>query len=112
MIVDVGVCLHQTTRSIKLIEMFLTLIWASVIDEGYGYQERRGECSSGKRDENNEVFTPSYLFCSQRPFTVDNTDMKINRLTGKRKLHSTAMAVFQQHIHGRTEPVIQIQRKS
>ena len=32
--------------------------------------------------------------------------------TGKRQLHGTAMAAFQQHIHGKTHPIMQIQRKS
>ena len=66
-----------------------------------------------KRRENNGVFIPSCLFPNQRPFfAIGNTDMKIDTSTGKRQLHGTAMAAFQQHIHGRTQPVMQIQRKS
>ena len=38
--------------------------------------------------------------------------MKIDTPTGKRLLHGTIMAAFQQQIHGRTQPVMQIQRKS
>ena len=38
--------------------------------------------------------------------------MKIDTPTGKRQLHGTAVAAFQQHIHGKTHPIMQIQRKS
>ena len=59
-----------------------------------------------KRDENNGVFIPSCLFPSQRPFfAIDNSDMKIDTPTGKRKFHGTAMAAFQQHIYGKTHPI-------
>ena len=66
-----------------------------------------------KGDENNGIFIPSCLFPSQRPFfAIDNTDMEIDMLTRKRQLHGTAMAAFQQHIHGKTHPIMQMQRKS
>ena len=38
--------------------------------------------------------------------------MKIDTPTGKRQLNGTAMAASQQHIHDRTHPIMQIQRKS
>ena len=66
-----------------------------------------------KRDENNGFFIPSYLFPNKRPFfATANTNVKIYTPTGKRQLHGTAMAAFQQHIHGKTHPIMQIQRKS
>ena len=34
-------CIRQLEVK-SLLKCFLTLIWASVIDEGYGYQEKRG----------------------------------------------------------------------
>ena len=37
--------------------------------------------------------------------------MKIDKPTGKRQLHGTAMAASQQYIHGKTHPIMQIQRK-
>ena len=64
-----------------------------------------------KRDENNGFFIPSYLFPNKRPFfATANTNVKIYTPTGKRQLHGTAMAAFQQHIHGKTHPIMQ--RKS
>ena len=106
-----GLYLHQTTRSKKLIDIFsglnLSISYEKVID----IKKDVANAILEKRDENNGSFIPSCLFPSQRPFfAIDNTDMKINTPTRKRQLHGTAMAAFQQHIHGKTHPIMQ--RKS
>ena len=111
--VGVGLYLNQTTRSKKLIDMFsglnLSISYEKVID----IKKDMANAILEKRDENNGVFILSCLFPSQRPFlAIDNTDMKIDTPTEKRQLHGTAMAAFQQHIHGKTHPILQIQRKS
>ena len=111
--VGVGLYLHQTTRSKKVIDMFsglnLRISYEKVID----IKKDVANAILEKRDENNGVLIPSCLFPSQRPFfAIDNTDMKIDTPTGKRQLYETAMAAFQQHIHGKTHPIMQMQRKS
>ena len=99
--------LHQTTRSKKLIDMFsglnLSISYEKIID----IKKDVANAILEKRNENNGIFIFSCLFPNQRPyFAIDNTDFKINTPTGKRQLHGTVMAAFQQHIHGRTHPVM------
>ena len=111
--VGVGLYLNQTTRSKKLIDMFSGLNLSISYDKVIDIKKDVANAILEKRDENNGVFIPSCLFPSQRPFfAIDNTDMKIDTPTGKRQFHGTAMAAFQQHIHGKTHPILQIQRKS
>ena len=82
--VDVGLYLHQTTRSKKLIDIFsglnLSISYKKVID----IKKDVANAILEKRDENKGVFIPLCLFPSQRPFFgIDNTDMKIFTPTGK-----------------------------
>ena len=109
--VGAGLYLHQTLRSKKLLDLFSGFN-LSIIYEVIDIKEDVANAVLEKRDENNGVFIPSCLFPSQRPFfAIDNTDMKIDTPTGKRQLNGTAMAAFQQHMHDRTHPIMQIQRK-
>ena len=103
----------RACRSKKLIDMFsglnLSISYEKVID----IKKDVANAVLEKRDENNGAFIPSRLFPIQKPFfAIDNTDMKIDTPTGKRQLHGTAMAAFQQHIHGKTHLITQVQRKS
>ena len=98
--VVVGLYLHQPTRSRKLIDMFsgldLSISYEKVID----IKKNMANAFLEKRDEKNRLLIPSCLFPNQQPFfAIDKTDMKISTSTGKRQLHGTVVAAFQQHIH-------------
>ena len=109
--VSVGLYLHQIPRSRKLIDMFSGLNLSISYEKVTDIKKDVANAILEKRDENNGLFIPSCLFPSQGQFfAADNTDMKINTPTRKRQLHGTAMAAFQQHIHGKTHPIMQ--RKS
>ena len=109
----IGLYLHHTTGSKKLVDLFDNLnLWINY-DKVLDIKKDAGNVILEKSTENSGVFIPSCLIENSRPFfAIDNADIKIDALTGKHQLHGTAMAIFQQNSQPKTETVMRIQRRS
>ena len=111
--VGVGLYLHQTSRSKKLIDTFSDLNLSATYDKLMNIKRDVAAAILSQRDAQNGVFIPSCLRRGTRPFFgIDNTDIRIDTPSGKQQLHGTAMAVFQQNVQVKEEIVLKIKRTS
>ena len=95
--VGVGLHFYNLTRSKKLVNFL------SDLNIGVNYQkvleikENLTKSVLQKKEQNNGVFVPTSVK-KNHPiyFAIDNVDLKIDTCDGKRQLHGTGTAVYQQ----------------
>ena len=111
--VGIGQLIHQKTCSKELIDtlnhMNLSISYDKVLTL------KRGIASSvrEKMRKNDSVYVPVKISQNRITYyTIDNTDLKIDTADGKRQLHSTAMAVYQENTGVNTEQPLSIPRTS
>ena len=90
--VGIGLYIRQRTRSKEIID--------PLYDLDLSISSNKVACIKhdviNKADINNSVYIPSVVSPPNRLyFAVDNTDMAIDIPDGKKRLHGTAMAVYQ-----------------
>ena len=95
--VGIGLYVHHQTRSKKLVnflsDLNIGINYYKVLD----IKKDIAIAILDKQEANGGVFVPSSL-SNNKPlfFAIDNTDLSIDTPDGKKQLHGTAIAVFQQ----------------
>ena len=109
--VGIGLYIYHVTRSKKLINFLSDLNISINYKKVTEIKKNIVQSVLVKRAENNGVFIPSSL-TKNHPvyFAIDNTDLAIDTPDGKKQLHGTATAVYQQKID--TQEVTLFQRYS
>lgn len=98
--VGVGLYTYHVTRSKKLINFLSDLNIGINYKKVVGIKKNIVQAVLGKMNENNGIFIPSSLTKDQPVFfAIDNIDLAIDTPDGKRQLHGTATAVYQQKLN-------------
>ena len=95
--VGIGLYVHHQTRSKKLVNFLSDLNIGINYDKVLDIKKDIAIAILDKQEANGGVFVPSSL-SNNKPlfFAIDNTDLSIDTPDGKKQLHGTAIAVFQQ----------------